>query len=255
VSLNIALHFPRRSWIRKKANPSLSVEIEGDLKVRSMPGEPLSLVGILKPVAGRSYVSQFGRQFEIKSGEIRFDGPPEQFNMNVDSEYKVPARSGSGMSEATIRMQVERRLERFQFTLSSDPPMEQADILSYLTTGTAKTGAFASTSSQGSLATSAALEQVVGAIGGLAEDKIPLDIFQIRQDGARGITIVAGNYVTPETYVGVRYPILLQQTGQDSYYDTGTEFEVEYQSFPWLFWNAKGGSTRLMLLLKSRYAY
>ncbi len=255
VSLDVALHFPRRSWIRKKANPSLSVEIEGDLKVRSMPGEPLSLVGVLKPVAGRSFVSQFGRQFEIKSGEIRFDGPPEQFNLNVDSEYKVPARSGSGMSEATIRMQVERRLERFQFTLSSDPPMEQADILSYLTTGTATSGAFASTSSQGNLATSAALEQVVGAIGGLAEDKIPLDIFQIRQDGARGITIVAGNYVSPKTYVGVRYPILLQQTGQDNYYDTGTEFEVEYQSFPWLFWNAKGGSTRLMLLLKSRYAY
>lgn len=255
VSLDVALHFPRRSWIRKKSNPSLSVEIEGNLNVRSGHGEPLSLAGVLKPVPGRSYVSQFGRQFEIKSGEIRFDGPPELFNMNVDSEYKVPARSGSGMSEATIRMRVERKLERFEFNLSSDPPMEQADILSYLTTGTASTGAFASTSSQGNIATSAALEQVVGAIGGLTEDKIPLDIFQIRQDGARGITIVAGNYVSPQTYLGVRYPILLQQTGQDSYYDTGTEFEVEYQSFPWLFWNAKGGSTRLMLLMKSRYAY
>ena len=254
-SLDVTLHFPRMSWIRKKANPSLSVEIEGDLKVRSVPGEPLTMVGTLRPVAGRSYVSQFGRQFEIKSGELQFSGAPEQFTMNVESEYKVPARSGSGMSEATIRMRVERRLERFQFDLSSDPPMEQADILSYLTTGTATTGAFASTSSQGNLATSAALEQVVGVIGGLTEDKIPLDIFQIRQDGARGITIVAGNYVTPKTYVGVRYPILLQQTGQDNYYDTGTEFEVEYQSFPWLFWNAKGGSTRLMLLLKTRYAY
>jgi translocation and assembly module TamB len=255
VSLDVGLHFPRKSWIRKKANPSLSVEIEGDLNVRSTPGEPLSLVGTLKPVPGRSYVSQFGRQFEIKSGEIRFDRSPEDFTMNVDSEYKVPARSGSGMSEATIRMRVERKLERFEFNLSSDPPMEQADILSYLTTGTASTGAFASTSSQGNLATSAALEQVVGAIGGLAEDKIPLDIFQIRQDGARGITIVAGNYITPETYLGVRYPILLQQTGQDSYYDTGTEFEVEYQSFPWLFWNAKGGSTRFIFMMKSRYAY
>jgi translocation and assembly module TamB len=255
VSLDVALHFPRRSWIRKKANPSLSVEIEGNLNIRSTAGEALSLVGILKPVPGRSYVSQFGRQFEIKSGEIRFDGPPGEFNMNVDSEYKVPARSGSGMSEATIRMRVERKLDRFEFNLSSDPPMEQADILSYLTTGKASTGAFASTSSQGNLATSAALEQVVGAIGGLTEDKIPLDIFQIRQDGARGITIVAGNYVNPKTYVGVRYPILLQQTGQDNYYDIGTEFEVEYQSFPWLFWNARGGSTRLMLLMKSRYAY
>jgi autotransporter translocation and assembly factor TamB len=175
--------------------------------------------------------------------------------MNVESEYSVPARSGSGMSEATIRMRVERKLERFEFTLSSEPPMEQADILSYLTTGTATSGAFASTSSQGNLATSAALEQVVGAIGGLTQDKIPLDIFQIRQDGSRGITIVAGNYVTPQTYLGVRYPILLQQSGLDSYYDTGTEFEVEYQAVPWLFLNAKGGSTRLMFLLKSRYAY
>jgi hypothetical protein len=91
--------------------------------------------------------------------------------------------------------------------------------------------------------------------GGLTEGSVPVDVFQIRQEGARGITIVAGNYVNPKTYVGIRQPILFSQGTQDSYYDTRTQYELEYEAQPWLFLNLQGGSSRTLLFLKARYAY
>ena len=100
-----------------------------------------------------------------------------------------------------------------------------------------------------------ALEQLVGVAGGITEGSVPIDVFQIRQDGARGITIVAGNYVNPKTYAGVRQPILFSQETQDTYYDNGTQFELEYEARPWLFLNLRGGSSRVLLFLKARHAY
>jgi hypothetical protein len=108
---------------------------------------------------------------------------------------------------------------------------------------------------QGNLGSAAALEQLVGAAQGLTEGKVPLDVFQIRQDGARGITIVAGNYISNRLYVGVRQPLLFQQGTQATTYDTGTQGEFEYEAAPWLFLNFLGGADRVMLFCKSRYVY
>jgi autotransporter translocation and assembly factor TamB len=254
-TLDINLSMGRNTWVRKRMNPKIAIELLGNIAVTSRPDQPLTIFGILRPKTGRSFVGQFGREFEIREGEIAFNGPPEDLELRIESEYKVPSASGSGLSEVVIRMGVESKLGRFTFRLSSDPAMEEADILSYLATGKAHTGALARTGDQGNLGSAAALEQLVGAAGGLTEGKIPLDVFQIRQDGARGITIVAGNYPTPRTYLGIRQPILINQGTLDTYYDVRTQFEVEYQASSWLFFNFQGGSSRTLLLLKSRYAY
>jgi translocation and assembly module TamB len=255
LTLDLDIAIERNTWIRKRMNPTLAIELEGNLALKGRPDGQLSIVGNLRPMTGRSYVGQFGRQFEVTQGEIAFNGPPEDLELRLGSEYKAPSKSGSGLAEVVIRMDVEYRLGRSTFRLTSDPAMEESDILSYLATGKASTGALANTADQGNLGSAVALEQLVGAAGGMTEGIVPLDVFQIRQDGARGITIVAGNYVTPKTYLGVRQPILFSQGTQDTYYSIATQFEVEYQASPWAFINFQGGSDRVLLFLKSRYAY
>jgi autotransporter translocation and assembly factor TamB len=231
------------------------VELDGRLDIAMSPRSPLRIVGTLRPVAGRSYVSQFGRQFEVTSGEIILNGNLEEIELGVDSEYRVKSTSGSGLTEVTLMMRVEGRMGRYAFRLTSDPPMSEPEILQYLATGRASTGALARTNDNYNMGSAAALEQVVGVAGSLTEGKLPFDVFQIRQDGARGVIIVAGNYVSPKTYLGVRQPIVLDASSQNTYYKEQTQFEFEYETLPWLFLNFQGGSSRLLLLLKGRYAY
>jgi translocation and assembly module TamB len=255
LTLDIGVEMHRNTWIRKKANPNLAIELEGNLHVTSSPGKPFTLSGELRPVVGRSYVGQFGRQFDITGGEVYFSGKPEDLELRIDSDYKVPSKGSSGLSEVVIHMRVMSKLGRFTFELTSDPAMAESDILTYLATGKSSTGALAGTADQGNLGSAAALEQLVGAAQGLAEGKIPLDVFQIRQDGARGITIVAGNYISNRLYVGVRQPLLFEQGTQATTYDTGTQGEFEYEAAPWLFLNFQGGADRIMFFCKSRYVY
>jgi len=245
----------KNTWIRKRRNPTLAIELQGGVQLDRRANRPPRINGILRCPAGRSYVGQFGRQFELTEGEIVFKGPLDETDLHINSEYKVPSKGGTGLSEVVIRMKVESNLGRFVFSLTSDPAMDESEILSYLATGQSRTGALANTGDQGGLAGAMALEQLVGVAGGIAEGSMPLDVFQIRQDGARGITVVAGNYVSAKTYLGVRQPILFNQGTEDTYYDTRTQYELEYEARPWLFLNLQGGSSRTLLFLKARVAY
>ncbi len=254
-ALNVTLTMEKNTWFRQRRNPILAVELQGSVQIERRPEQPLRVSGNLRCPPGRSYVGQFGRQFEVTEGEILLKGPLEETELHVNTEYRVPSKGGTGLSEVVIRMKVETRLGRFIFSLTSDPAMDESEILSYLATGQSRTGALANTGDQGGLAGAMALEQLVGVAGGIAEESMPLDVFQIRQDGARGITVVAGNYVSSKTYLGIRQPILLNQGTEDTYYDTRTQYEFEYQAKSWLFLNLQGGSSRTLLLLKARVAY
>ena len=253
LDLNVTMQ--KNTWFRKRRNPTLAIELQGTVHIDRRPEQPFRLNGTVRCPAGRSYVGQFGRQFELTEGEILLKGPVKETELHINSEYRVPSKGGTGLSEVVIRMKVESNLGRFVFSLTSDPAMDESEILSYLATGQSRTGALANTGDQGGLAGAMALEQLVGVAGGLTEGSMPLDVFQIRQDGARGITVVAGNYVSSKTYLGVRQPILFNQGTEDTYYDTRTQYELEYEARPWLFLNLQGGSSRTLLMLKARVAY
>lgn len=254
-TIDLTLTMQNNTWVRKRRNPILAIELEGSVRIERRPGKPPRLTGMIRCPPGRSYVGQFGRQFELTQGEILLKGPLDETELHIDTEYKVPSKGGTGLSEVVIRMKVENNLGRFIFSLTSDPAMDESDIFSYLATGQSRTGALANTGDQGGLAGAMALEQLVGVAGGFAEGSMPLDVFQIRQDGARGITVVAGNYVSSKTYMGIRQPVLFSQGTQDTYYDTRTQYELEYEAQPWLFLNLQGGSSRTLLFLKARVAY
>jgi hypothetical protein len=81
-------------------------------------------------------------------------------------------------------------------------------------------------------------------------------VFQVRQDGAKGITIVGGSYVTPELYAGFRQPVVFSRDAQTtSNAEVETEVEVEYELLRGIYLTAEGGMNRISSFLRGRYAY
>ena len=102
----------------------LNVTLGGDITARKRPAEPMSLVGDIQTIRG-TYDFQ-GRRFDIvRGGAIRFDGLPE-LNPVLDLRMR---REIQGVE---ARINVTGRLYEPTLTLSSTPPLEQADVLSLI---------------------------------------------------------------------------------------------------------------------------
>jgi autotransporter translocation and assembly factor TamB len=112
------------AWIRRV---DASIELGGELHIEKRPYEPLQLAGRIRLVHGW-YVFQ-GRRFTLDPGStITFTGPtPPKPVLSVTAVYSVPAYR--------IEVHVTGSAEKPTLTLSSEPPMEQADILSVLLFG------------------------------------------------------------------------------------------------------------------------
>jgi translocation and assembly module TamB len=256
LALRLDVAIPRNVRIRSLRDPRMDVEIMGDVRVRKAAGGPPEVFAQLRPVVGRSFVEQFGRQFEIREGEIRLDGNPETPTMDIKARYEIPSRSGAGAAESYIDLRVRSSEGVLSLDLTSDPPMTQEEIFTYFITGQSDRALSSGAADQGSIAAAVALGQVVGSAQGLVDGRVPLDVFQVRQDGARGITIVGGSYVLPSLYAGFRQPIVLARDSRaPNTSDVGTEFELELEILRGFFITAEGGAERLSSFFRGRYAY
>jgi autotransporter translocation and assembly factor TamB len=149
--------------------------------------------------------------------------------------------------------------------LSSEPDMSHADMVSYLAVGRPAGQALSLGGSGGSgngggglLASGAglALDPAAGLLEGLAADHIGLDVIDIRRDGVRGTSVVAGRYVSPTLYLGFRQSLTQPRantsgTGQAS----PTSVEIEVAFYRWLLLNFESGGDALQFFLKARHGY
>jgi translocation and assembly module TamB len=263
LALDLKVTTDRNAWVRRRANPQLQVELSGTVEARKDPRGPLRLYGTLEPVEGRSYVAQFGRRFTVSEGTLTFNGPPQRMRMDIKTQYVVPSTGDPNAAEVTINLDVSGTPDRIRLVLGSDPQMSNSDIISYIATGHpegAGLGIGAGSSGSSSLAmqagTSVAVNQLQSVVQGIGQDKLQLDVIEIRQDAVRGATLVAGRYVSSRVYVGFSQPLGFGQTvtdlqNQSSY----PEAQVEYNMFKWLLMRLEGGVSDMRFLLRSRYSY
>jgi translocation and assembly module TamB len=256
LAADVQVRLGRDVWIRQSAGPNLSIQLTGDLRVQKESGELERVFGTLEAVSRGSYVEQFGRRFAITRGEVVFNGPPEELRLDVSSEYAVPSAGDPTSNEVVIGLGVIGGLEDMALVLSSEPEMENADIVSYLATGRPSSQTLQFDSEGDGLVergADIALGQATDAVERLASESLGLDVVQIRTDGARGVTIAAGRYVSPRLYLGFSRPI---SRGSESSTATQTmEVEIEYQAFRWLLLNLRRDGSRLDFFLRSRHAY
>lgn len=100
------------------------------------------------------------------------------------------------------------------------------------------------------------MSTLAGAISNSAGKGLGFDVFQIRQEATRGLTLTAGRYLGSRLFLDLELPLQIgSRTQQVTGSNLGPGFQLEYTLRRWLQANVQGGSLSPGLLFKSRHAY
>jgi translocation and assembly module TamB len=255
VKLDLAIEMPRRVWIRRSSAPKTDIELMGRLRVTQQPGKEMEFFGRVEPVPERGTIELNGREFRLTEGDINLAGPIDSTKLDVNASYQVPTQSGGDNEGVLIYVQAKGRIDSLGLEFTSDPSMSQDDILSYIVTGrpTSDNPLFEGAGG-GSSGKEMAVGALASAISNSAGQGLGFDVFQIRQEPARGLTLTAGRYLSSKLFLDIQLP-LGSQGQQTSGANLGPGFELEYTLRRWLRANLRGGSLPPGLLFRARRAY
>jgi translocation and assembly module TamB len=254
-TLDLDVTLERNNWVRQRVQPRLSVALTGKFRLTKAPHQDPQLFGKIEPIPNRGYVEQFARSFDITGGEILLNGPMSSHQIDIQTQYGNQAISETGDTDITVHLDVEGTIDKMNLTLSSEPPMSEAEIVNYIATGRS-TVDNNTTDSKSSLAKDIGLSAVTGGAEQVAQQAVGLDVVQVRFDALEGATLVAGRYLDPQFYVGFRQPLQHKDAGVTSNTETArTSVELEYAIYRWLVVNLQSETSKVRSFLRARYAY
>jgi translocation and assembly module TamB len=236
----------------------MNIELSGRIRVKQEPGQEMQFFGQVEPVPGRGGLDMYGRSFTLTEGEITLNGPATSTTLDVTAQYQVPTQGGGG-DDAGVLIDVDAkgRPDSLQLEFSAEPSMSQDDIISYIVTGRPASDNPLASQGSGTSGGQLAVGALTGVLAGQAGEKLGFDVFQIRQNGAQGLTLTAGRYLASKLFVSLQQPL---QSGSASTEDvsrttSGPGFELEYSLERWLRTTLRGGSLPAGMLFRGRYAY
>lgn len=257
-ALDLSVALGRDIWLRQEVNPEMAVQFTGDVSVSKESGEETPrLRGEVEAIPQRSYLEQFGRRFQLEDGTVFLRGAPEETEVQLTSVYQVPPRDGDA-SQVSIRLALTGEVGRLSLALSSTPSMENSDIVSYLATGRPASSAFSGDGGGGSvtdIGRDVVASQLTGLVEQFAMEDVGLDVVEIQRDGLEGATLVAGQYVTPELFLGFRQPMTFGQADGSGARPGQTEAEVEWRALRWLLLNLETGGDAFRFFLEGSIGY
>jgi len=257
LTMDLTVRIQRDTWLRSRSTPEMNIQFTGELTLDKAHNEDARAFGTISVVEGRSTVRQFGQEFEITEGTLTFDGDPARPRLNVTAIFEQQAR-GSQEAEVQITLSLQGRPDNLNPTLSSDPPMETSDMLSYLATGRPANKLLSGgggTSGGGAIGTQALLGQASSFVENVAASELGLDVVRldIRPSGTSYLTV--GRYFTPRLFLSIGQPVTASN-GDDQ--QTGAQvpnLTLEYQFTETLFFRALNSQDALRLNLSFEYAY
>jgi translocation and assembly module TamB len=259
AKLDLAVRMPGQVWIRRTTSPKTDIELMGGLRVAQQPGREMQFFGHVEPVPNRGTLELNGKQFRVSDGDINLAGPVDSTRLDVNASYEVPTQGGGDAEGVLINVHARGRLDSLALDFTSDPTMSQDDILSYIVTGrpASDNPLFeGSGTGGGNTGQQVALGTLTGAISNAAGQGLGLDVFQIRQEPTRGLTLTAGRYVGSRLFLDLQLPLQLgTQSQQTTGSNLGPGFELEYTLERWLRASLRGGSLPPGLLFRARRAY
>ncbi len=259
VKLDLAIQMPQQVWIRKTGTPKADIELTGNVRLTQQPGQDMQFFGHVEPVPDRGSLELSGRQFRLSDGDINLAGPVDSTKLDVTAIYEVPTQGGGEDEGVQITVHARGRLDSLGLDFTSDPSMSRDDILSYIVTGgpASDNPLFESQGSGGGNAgEQVAIGTLSSAISNAAGKGLGFDVFQIRQDPTRGLTLTAGRYVSSRLFLDLLLPLQVGSQGQDAPgSNLGPGFELEYRIERWLRSSVRGGSLSPGILFKARRAY
>ena len=258
--LDLDVRLPQRIWFRRRVTPKMDIEIAGRMKVKQEPGQPMQFFGKVEPLPGRGSIELYGRTFRLQDGEITLNGPAEATTLDVRVEYQVPTQADPGDEGVLINVAATGRPDSLKLDFTSEPTMSQDDIVNYIVTGRPASenplaGSGGSGQSAEAMGADIALNRLSESVSGAAGEALGLDVFQIRQDGLRGLTLTAGRYMASRVFLSLQQPIQLTSEAQNTGSTFGPGFELEYTAHRWLRANLRGGNVPPRFFLRGRYAF
>ncbi len=211
----------------------LSGKIAGQLTATDAPDQPTLAEGALRIIEGQ--YSAYGQKLAITEGRLIFAGPTDNPGLDIRAVRKV--------EEITAGIHVSGTLKRPQSTLFSEPPMDEANTLSYLLLGRPLNKA---SSAEGDLMTKAI--SALGVKGGnLLAKRIgrKLGLDELTLQGGESVeetTLVIGRYLSPKFYVS--YGIGL--------FEASNVLSLRYTISPRLTLRAQSGEENSLDLLYTR---
>lgn len=260
LSLDLNVQLRRDSWIRQRSSPQVAIQFTGQVSIKKEPGGAVQLLGTVEGIPAHSYVEQFGRRFSLASGTLTFRGDPGSTQVDLRAEYDVPSRDSPDAPQVVIALAVSGTPGDLNLELSSTPPLEASDMVSYIVTGRPASRSLSGGSGETSLSQAGgelALSQVSSAVEAYAREQVGLDVVEVTTDGLNGVTLVAGRYLSPSLYLGIRQPVALQRSAGDASQRTpAPRIEVELEAVRWLLLNLQaGGQGDVKFFVRSRIAY
>lgn len=258
VRLDVALVLPNRVWIRRRTTPRMDIELSGHIQLRQDPGQPMQFFGSVEPVPQRSMLDVSGRQFQITSGHVDLNGPVDAAHLDVNAEYAVPTGGGPDQDPVTVQVHAAGRPDSLALAFTSDPTMSQDDILAYIVTGRpAADSPLTTHRTEGAgLPEQIAVGQLAQAFSTRAGEGLGFDVFQIRQQGAQGLTLSAGRYLGSRLFIDLQLPLqLLQAQSTIPGASLGPGFALDYTIQRWLRGGVTGGSLPTGFRLRGNRAY
>ncbi len=221
LSADIRVHVPKNAWLKGQ---DVNAEIAGDITVRKKPGGPFLLYGPLNTIRGNYYF--MGKNFQLTKGNVEFLGLKEiNPNLNIEAQTRIKSN--------TIIVTLYGSAQEMSIDLSSDPAMNESDIISYLVFGRATDdlgGDQAFSVEKSALSYTGGL--LAGELRNLLGDMAFIDSFSVdsgsSQNGFGSVTL--GKYITPKIFVSHRQGLSENEASyQEIIYELTPDIKLETQ--------------------------
>ncbi|HEY7638885.1 MAG TPA: translocation/assembly module TamB domain-containing protein [Steroidobacteraceae bacterium] len=177
----------------------LQANVQGRLDVRESPGEPTLGSGEVR-VAGK--YKAYGQDLTIQRGQLLYAWTPLQNpRLNIEATRTVEEE---GAEPVTAGLRVRGSAQAPELTVFSDPPMSQANALSYLVAGKPIDQIGAGDSDAGAMQSAARSLGVAG--GGLLAKslgkRLGVDELAVKdEEMIGGAALTVGQYLSPRLYL------------------------------------------------------
>ncbi len=202
--------------------------LRGDLLVEKEPG--LHMVGKGEIFLVDGQFSIYGRSMDIQRGRVMFAGGPID-NPGVDVRArKTVADKTRRNNTIEVGVDVRGTADDLEFTLFSDPVMEESDILAYMVVGRARSDVG---QQDESILNSAAIAMGLKGVGGIFDDVselILMDEMYIEGGTEEDMSLVVGKHLTEKLFIGYGHNFFNQEGEVRLRFDLGSGFSVESRS-------------------------
>ncbi len=190
LAADVRIVFNNNVWYKDGQS---AIEFRGNLNARKAPGEDAQLFGTIETIRGE-YIF-YGRAFKFEQGQLTFVG-----NSPPDPTLDVLATYVTDQNNVKIHLAAKGPLSRPELSLTSEPPMEETDIVSVLVTG-APRGQGTGGASNEAAARLMAANFLAEKLRSKLQSRVPIDQlkFKLTDQGAAEVTV--GQNVTDDLYV------------------------------------------------------